>query len=753
MVSSPSGRTLIVAEKPSVARDLAGCLGKFRARQGYLENDNYLITWAIGHLVELAEPEVYDPRFRRWNSETLPILPEEFRLTVISKTASQFGIVTRLMAEGSVLAIINACDAGREGELIFRYIYQMAGGNRPAKRLWVSSLTEEAILAGFRNLREGVEYLRLGDAARCRSESDWLVGINATRAMSVKRGNLYSIGRVQTPTLALLVRREEEIGQFKPETYWVVRGTFMTSLGSYQGYWVGTGEKPKTESVRTDGEDTPGVTEGSRIRARELAEAIARKVDSQPATVESVERKRILQAPPLLYDLTEMQREMNRRYGFTAQKTLSLAQELYEKDKAITYPRTDSRFLTPDLIPGIRGRVEHLLAGTLPGDSLLAKGARWVLEQPKLPITGRLINPKKVSDHHAIIPTGKPGPLEGDKGKVFSAVVARFLATLHPPAVSEQTKVVTVAVGERFVSRGRVVLEPGWLMVEPPRQKETDPELPALRQGMGAAVTRTDVLERTTKPPPRYTEASLLQAMETAGRSLIPAGGEIPPDWDELREVMKEEGLGTPATRAAIIERLIRVGYVCRERKALVPTAKGLDLINSIPSKDLTSPELTGRWEKRLRDVERGLLSRGQFMEEIRGYVRTVVESILGSSGFSEVAAGAAADSGGVGICPKCGQPVAETPVSYRCRTGKACGFALWKTILGKTIDRATAERLLSGQKTRYMSGFRSKAGKPFTAALSLTREGKLEFHFRSPGEKGGTRSRRSGIVKTRTKD
>lgn len=751
MSSSLSGRTLIVAEKPSVARDLAACLGKFRARQGYLENETYLITWAIGHLVELAEPEAYDSGYRRWKPDTLPILPEEFRLAVISETASQFGIVARLLTDDSVRVIVNACDAGREGELIFRYIYQMAGGNRPVKRLWVSSLTEEAILAGFRNLREGNEYIPLADAARCRSESDWLVGINATRAMSLKRGNLYSIGRVQTPTLALLVRREEEIRQFKPEKYWVVRATFRTSIGSYQGYWVEASDTLK--GAAGDGGASSDAAEGSRIRVKEQAEAIARKVGGQPATVESVERKRIRQAPPLLYDLTELQREMNRRFGFSAQKTLSLAQELYEKDKALTYPRTDSRFLTPDLVPGIRGKVENLLQTTLSGDSPLAQGARWILEQPKLQTTGRLINPKKVSDHHAIIPTGRPGPLEGDKGKVFSAVVARFLAALHPPAVVEQTRVVTVANGERFLSRGRVILEPGWLLVEPPVQKETDSELPALWEGMSALAARAETLERTTKPPPRYTEASLLHSMETAGRNLILADNEVPPDWDELREVMKEEGLGTPATRAAIIERLIAVGYVRRERKSLIPTAKGIDLIQAIPSRDLASPELTGRWEKRLREVERGLLSRAQFMAEIRGYVRTVVESILAAPGYSEAAAGAEACSEGVGPCPKCGQTVTETPVSYRCRAGKSCGFALWKTILGKTIDRITAEKLLSGQKTGYMSGFRSKAGKPFTAALSLTKEGKLEFHFRPSGEKTGSGRRRAQVVKTKKKD
>jgi len=713
--------TLVIAEKPSVARDIARALGSFRRAQGYLESPDTIVTWAVGHLVELAEPEDYDPRYRVWRLEDLPILPSVFRLRPIARTRAQLEVIRRLLARPDVRVVVNACDAGREGELIFRYLMEAAAPPRPleVRRLWLSALTEEAIREGFGRLRDGAELDRLAAAARCRSQGDWMVGINATRGMTRRAGTLVSVGRVQTPTLALLVQREQAIESFVPRAYWVVEANFepvAEPARAYRGRWFDP----------ASGED--------RVWDEAHAAALVGRVRGAAGSVERVEQEEVAEPPPLLFDLTQLQREMNRRHGFTAQKTLRLAQELYERDKAITYPRTDSRFLPGSLVPVVYRVMRALAEASQPAYREVA----GVLLETKLAFTGRVLNDKKVTDHHAIIPTpnarGASG-LKGDHLRVYEAVARRFVAVFYPPAVIESTTVVTRTAGEAFRSRGRLIVSPGWLAVDEsgrPGGDEEEQALPALEKGTPVRAEEVLPVEKATKPPPRYTEASLLQAMDTAGRLV---------DDEELQEAMKDKGLGTPATRAAIIERLIEVGYVERERRTLQPTAKGLELVASIPTRDLVSPALTGLWESRLRAVEAGGLSRREFMADIREFVGRLVRDI------------AALDAGGlkekmrrvVGPCPRCGSDVIEGRQAYACSTGKEnCGFYLWKTVAGRRLRPGEAEAILSGKRTGLLRGFRSRTGRPFAAYLELGEDGSARFVFperkpRAAGARGRT--------------
>ncbi|HCC33126.1 MAG TPA: hypothetical protein DEQ28_04400, partial [Clostridiales bacterium] len=488
-------KVLVVAEKPSVARDLARALGGFASGQGVLSREPVLITWAIGHLVELAEPEDYRSTWRRWALASLPILPETFRLRPVSRTRAHLDRVVELLGRRDVALVVNACDAGREGELIFRYLYELAGCDRPVLRLWIASLTGEAIRQGFANLRPAAEFDSLAAAARCRSESDWLVGINATRGMTAMSGTLLPVGRVQTPTLALLVERERAIAAFVSHPFWQVEAAFAAGGETYRGRWV-------------DEDD-------DRLWSEEAALAIARRVQGSAGEVEGVDRTRRAQPPYLLPDLTDLQRELNRTRGFSAAKTLKLAQELYERDKLITYPRTGSRHLPPDLIPTL-GRVLAAIAASegLPG----AREAAVLSAAPRLPLSGRIIDDRKVKDHHAVIPTPKRAPLDGlrgDKGAVYQAIVRRFVAVFLPACVTETTRILTGVGGDRFRSEAQVVLEPGWRALYP--EEPADPPLPDLQPGMPVVVSGVTVEESATRPPARYTEASLLRAMETAG--------------------------------------------------------------------------------------------------------------------------------------------------------------------------------------------------------------------------------------------
>jgi len=728
---------LIIAEKPAVAKDIARVLGKFASRNGYLENQQYIISWAIGHLVELAQPEDYDPVLKTWSIGSLPIIPREFKLKANRSTYKQFKVVKELLGRRDVAEVINACDAGREGELIFRYIYQLAGCRLPIKRLWISSLTDEAIMAGFEGLRNGDQYESLADAARCRSESDWLVGINGTRGFTKKCGTLLSIGRVQTPTLAILVKREKEIRNFVPEPYWQVEVEFLSPVGKYKGLWFGRSGQ-----------------NGDRLDCLPAAEAIAAKVRGQMGRVESLEKKEQKQPPPLLFDLTELQREMNKRFGFSASKTLKVAQSLYEEAKLITYPRTDSRYLSKDMVKTLPGILRKIGVGEYRDFSL------EILAKERLPLAPRTVNDKKVSDHHAIIPTGKTPNLQGlskDQLRVYDAVVRRFLANFYPSAELVNTTVVTGVAGEKFRTKQKVVVVPGWRAVYGGETSEDEVlDFPQLAEGMEVQALEAEILEKETKPPNRYTEASLLSAMETAGKLV---------EDEELREAMKHGGLGTPATRAAIIERLIQVGYVERQKKSLIPTEKGIRLIEVIPVPELISPELTGSWEKKLADIHQGTYTRQEFMEEINGFIHRIVRQVkaMGTvaipegpakgkgrgkkSGRGEKAGNreaiqeskaaarqaAAAGEGGtgeLGFCPRCGGVIIRGKKGYGCSNWKqGCDFVVWMEIAGKKLTEKQVQTLLDKGKTGVIKGFVSGSGRKFDARLAL-RDGKVDFEY-----------------------
>jgi len=712
-----SGKPLIIAEKPSAARAIAEALGGFRRREGYLESPTYLLSWAIGHLVELQAPEEYDQRWKRWSLGTLPIMPAEFRLTVLPETRAQFQTLARLGRQAP--SLINACDAGREGELIFRYIYQAAGFSAPVMRLWVSALTPAAIRTAFAELRPQSEYDRLYQSARCRAEGDWLVGINATRAFSVKWGDLLSAGRVQTPTLAMLVKREREIEAFRPEPYWEVTAEFVTAAGErYRGKWFGP--------------------EGDRLPDAESARAVVERVRGQRGQVESCQQKPVTERPPQLFDLTSLQREANKRYGLTAAATLKAAQSLYEA-KHITYPRTDSRYLSVALVPELP-QVLRALAG-LPDLHPLVTGA----DPGRVTRSNRrVVDDAKVTDHHAIIPTTEvPHSLAGAEAKIYDLIARRFLAQFYPDARFLEQEVVTRvgALPDRFMSRGRQVLEPGWRKVEPEPQKarrraqEGDEEeeapqlLPSLGAGQPVAVAAVESREKSTRPPRRYTEATLLSAMEYAGREI---------EDEALKEAMKGHGLGTPATRAAIIERLKQVGYVRAERRTLVPTPKGrrfVELVEQVGATVLLSPELTGEWEHRIAAVQAGEYDPERFMAEIReltSQVVTLVRSAEGGAPDVDAATPGAGQPAEVLAtpCPRCGGTVRKGSRGWTCAT-EGCALRVPTFLCGKVLDRSVAEALLARGRTELIRGFTSpRNGRSFSAYLVLREDGQVGFEF-----------------------
>lgn len=699
-----SEKKLVIAEKPSVARDLAGVLGRFASKDGYMENDQYVVTWAFGHLVELAAPEDYNPQLKKWSLETLPILPETFKLKMNPKTRKQFKTVKGLFNRPDIGLIICATDAGREGELIFRYIYSLSGCKKPFMRLWLSETTPAAVKKGFASLRPGTEFDRLGHAARARSQADWLVGINATRAFTVRHNDLLSIGRVQTPTLALIVNREREIRNFVPEPYWELYAEFAKSDGQvYTGKWF----KGKQ----------------NRFQDQESARAVQAVVDGRPAAVREVEEKDVAELPPLLFNLNDLQKEANKKYGLAAARTLELAQSLYETRKLLTYPRTDSRHLTSELAKTIPGRLSAL-AG-------VPEYSPYIATAKAAGIPGkRYVDDARVSDHTALIPTEiKPelNKLPADERKIYDLVVRRFLAVFHPPARYKQTRVVTEAVGETFLTTGRVELDRGWKTVYTVMENDTDEEgedtgvIPELSRGETVRTTKTDIREKKTKPPKRYTEAGLLAVMEGAGRLL---------EDRELKEAMKDHGLGTPATRAAIIERLLKVGYIERQKKLLVPTAKGETLIDLVPE-IIKNPELTGRWEKTLADIETGAAGPEEFMSGIKKLTTDIVELAR-----NQVANQPAPTTEPLGKCPLCGKDVIEGKKGYGCRGFReGCKFIIWKEISGKKLTPLQMKSLLEKGKTGIIKGFKSKRGGKFDAGLQL-KDGKVELVFGGIAEK-----------------
>lgn len=657
---------LIIAEKPSVARDIARVLQCTKKGEGFLYNDRYVISWAVGHLVTLFDPEDYDKNLKRWSVETLPIIPEQIKIKAIDNTVKQFNIIKKIMERDSVTSLICATDSGREGELIFRYIYELAGCKKPFKRLWISSMTDAAIKEGFEKLKDGSEYDKLYDSARCRSEADWLVGINASRAFTLKYDALLSIGRVQTPTLALIVERQKEIDSFDARDYWEIEAEF-------EG-WKGTWFDRKTNETK--------------LFEKEKADEIAAKVKGKNAAVESVEKEEKKTPPPLLYDLTELQRDCNKKYGFSAQTTLSIVQDLYEKRKMVTYPRTDSRYISDDMVPRLKTVVSKLQATEQYRDY-----AAYVMGLEKLPITKRIVDNSKISDHHAIIPTearANVASLSESEFKVYDLIARRFLQVFYPYYVYSTTKIVTVCEDEPFVTRGTTVISKGWteLNVSGDKDKKEDNSvLPEVSEGDMTTVKSVKCPKKKTKPPQAYNDSSLLGAMENAGRFV---------ENEELKEQMKDSGLGTPATRAAIIERLIQVGYITRKGKSLVPTEKGIKLIAVVPP-ELKSPETTGRWEKGLSGIAKGNMETDRFMGSIKRYVMYLVNQSKTVNTNVVFAAdkkrSRKAPKGSLGKCPVCGGDVLENTKSFYCtRWRGGCKFTIWKSDFERYAVKLTPE-------------------------------------------------------------
>jgi DNA topoisomerase-3 len=702
------GKALIIAEKPSVASDIAKALGGFKKQADYFESDKYVLSSAVGHLLELCIPEQFEVKRGKWTFAHLPVIPPHFDLRPIERNEARLRVLLKLIKREDVDSLVNACDAGREGELIFRYIVQYSKSKKPIRRLWLQSMTPTAIREGFEHLRDDVTMQPLADAAVCRSESDWLVGINGTRAMTAfnsKTGgfHLTTVGRVQTPTLAILVEREERIKKFVPKDYWEVHGTFAAKSGEYPGRWF------DEKFSRKDGESD---LRPERIWTAQLAEDIRRKCLGKPGVV-TEESKPSTQLSPLLYDLTSLQREANGRFGFSAKTTLSIAQSLYEKHKALTYPRTDSRALPEDYVDTVK-RTLGEFRGTpyAPfADHIVHSG--WVRPNK------RIFNNAKVSDHFAIIPTSiVPKHLGELEAKLYDLVTKRFLAVFYPAAEFLVTTRITRVEGEPFKTEGKVMVNPGWMAVYGKDVESDDtPTLAAVQPNEQVQTTAIDIKATQTKPPPRFSEATLLGAMESAGKLV---------EDEELREAMADKGLGTPATRAQIIEGLIYEKYVLRQGRELQPTAKAFSLITllrGLQIPELSSPELTGNWEYKLRSMARGKMPRAEFMKEIADMTRAIVDKTKGHE--SDTVPG---DFGSLKTpCPKCGGEVHENYKKFQCQK---CDFSLWKIVAGRQLEIPEVEELIEKRIVGPLQGFRSKMGRPFAAVIKLTPELKPEFDF-----------------------
>ncbi len=679
-------KALVIAEKPSVGRDIARVLGAKQKGEGFLFCDRWIVSWAIGHLVSLCNPEEINPIYKKWSTDTLPILPEKIKSKVLPKTRSQFSVLKKLMNNTEVDRIVCATDSGREGELIFRYIYDQAGCKKPVDRLWISSMTDAAIREGFEQMKPSSDYDGLYRSARCRSEADWLVGMNASRAFTLKYGALLSIGRVQTPTLNLLVSRDREIEAFVPEPYWEIEADF----GDYTGLWI----NPKNKKTQTKDE--------------QQARQIKQEVQGQPAQViqASSERKKV--PSPQLFDLTTLQREVNRMMGLSASATLKAAQALYEKHKLITYPRTDSRYLPRDMASKLR----QAIAGV---PEPFAAFAKPILEQDKLPMSFRIFNDKKITDHHAIVSTGKKKNLDAlapTERKLYEMIIRRMLSVFYPDYEYESMQIITQAANHDFKSSGSTPIVLGWkalYQVESAakKEKENEKQLPHLHEGDSRQVAKVSIHKKQTKPPEAHTDASLLGAMEHADKQV---------QDEEAREAMKQSGLGTPATRAAIIERLIEVGYAKRSGKKLISTEKGRQLIAVVPEQ-IRSAETTGKWEKWLSDIA---YYRGddpeqlpeRFMQGIRRYSTFLVDAAASAPTDvifeKEASKGKYASKSNLKKlgrpCPLCGKgEVQENSKAFGCSEWKnGCKFTIWKDVLkragGNAITASAMDKLLSGE-------------------------------------------------------
>lgn len=733
-------KTLVFAEKPSVGKDVARILGANRRGDGFLEGQDYIVTWGFGHLVSLGHPEVQNPAWQKWSLETLPMLPKDWKLSVLPSSKQQYEIVSKLFNRDDVGLVINGADAGREGELIFRLVYQHSGCDKPIKRLWISSMTDEAIKHGFEDLRPGEKYEPLAQAAVCRSRSDWLVGMNLTRAYTKRLNSMLTLGRVQTPTLAMVVNRHLEIQNFVSKDYWEINAVFS----DFSALWF-----------------DPAASEyPSRIDEADRAKELADRLKGQNAVVHSAKKTKKKQSPPSLYDLTTLQREANSKYSMTAADTLAVLQTLYEKRKVLTYPRTDSRYLSEDIFPTIEKRLASLPEQY---DEYLV----W-LRQSRPTKDKRIFNDARVSDHHAIIPTEKrvtdTSSWPTCEKNIYDLVVRRFLAAFYPDHEYLSTTVIMRSGKDNFKATGRVVTEEGWRALYAKRQqtadkasekdgdggggededKDGEQSLPDLKKGDSRQIEDAVLLTKKTKPPSAYTEATLLQAMETAGKLI---------DSEELRDAMKDSGLGTPATRAEIIEKLIRVEYMQRDKKKLVPTNKGLQLVE-IAAPEIKSPEMTGSWEKRLADMARGKDDPDAFMGDIATFVSTIVEQIKNSRNLTAYVSPsrrrnqpAGSPSSGrekavkpdkpaspaksrivrptFGECPACGKGmIIEGGRGFGCnRFKEGCHYVVWKEFYGKKLTQAAIDLLIQGKTTRLIKGFTLEDGSVVAGRLGMNQD------------------------------
>ncbi|NDO45599.1 DNA topoisomerase III [Clostridium sp. MD294] len=703
------GKILVVAEKPSVARDIARVLQCKKKGEGFLYGEKYIVCWAIGHLVTLADPEEYDDKYKKWKKETLPILPEQMKLKVIKKTAPQLRILKKLMNSKEVDSLICATDSGREGELIFRYIYEAVNCKKSFQRLWISSMTDIAIKEGFLKLKNSQEYDNLYVSAKCRAEADWLVGMNATRAYTLQYNALLSIGRVQTPTLAIMVQRQKEINDFVPEIYYEVEVTYE----NFKGIWF---DKKETET---------------KIKKLEQAENIIQKVKGKSGIISNIEEEQKKMSPPLLYDLTELQRDCNKKFGFSAQKTLSIAQSLYETKKAITYPRTDSRYLSDDMKSNIQKILKKLRE-----IERYDEYVKQILSLEALPLGKRIIDNDKVTDHHAIIPTDAKinyETLTEEQKKVYNTIVIRFLSVFYEQYIYKITKVITVIEQEHFISKGTTILQQGWTAIYKAldlKKKENKKEetLPELKKGQQVTAKQLKCNKKKTQPPAFYTDSSLLSAMENAGRFV---------EDEALKEQMKENGLGTPATRAAIIERLLTVGYIERKGKTLIPTEKGMKLIEIVPEQ-LKSPQTTGKWEKGLCSISKGKMTNEKFMTSIKKYVYFLIEASEHKNEnviFEKETKKGKKKIKKLGVCPLCQKGnILENTKAYYCSEWKNdCKFTIWKNSVeqyGVTLKNSMIEKLLIERKLKSVSITLPQTGEKGKATLLLSPDnsGRLEI-------------------------
>ncbi len=715
-------KSLIIAEKPSVANDIARALGGFTKHDEYFESDEFVLSSAVGHLVEIAAPEQYEVKRGKWSFANLPVIPPHFDVHPIEKSEARLKVLARLIKRKDVSSLINACDAGREGELIFRLIAQYTKAKQPIRRLWLQSMTQNAIREGFAALRSDEQMLPLADAARCRSEADWLVGINGTRAMTAfnsKDGGFFltTVGRVQTPTLSIVVEREEKIRRFVSRDYWEVHADFIAAAGTYQGRWFDAGfKRDETDPERRD----------LRLWSQAAADSVVAATRGKHGRV-TEEAKPSTSMAPGLFDLTSLQREANGRFGFSAKNTLGIAQALYERHKVLTYPRTDSRHLPEDYLATVKETVA--LLGEAPTYKAAAGQIRkngWIKPNK------RIFDNSKISDHFAIIPTLQaPKNLSEPEAKLYDLVVKRFLAVFFPPAEYLVTTRITEVAGHHFRTEGKVLTQPGWLSVYGKQLQDDDATLVPVSAGEQPLVDRVEAVALVTKPPARYNEATLLSAMEGAGKLV---------EDDDLREAMAGRGLGTPATRAAIIEGLLSEKYLVREGRELIPTAKAsqlMTLLRGLDVTELTAPELTGDWEYKLAQMERGHMSRDEFMREIAQMTQRIVkhakeyesDTVPGDYATLQVP------------CPNCGGVIKENYRRFACEN---CSFSISKIPGGRQFEISEVEQLIREREIGPLQGFRSKMGRPFAAILKIVEDKdndnfKLEFDFGQQRDEDGS--------------